>query len=927
MKRVACHWVIIAVILSLAPQVAGAQERVPRAMVNGVLLDAQIHNVSGSLLLPMRAVFEALGAKVRWFPAARQITAARGNVTVQLWIDRRVAIVNDREVTLAVPPTLIDGSTYVPLRFPAEAFGGKVEWWAPQRLAVVTIDPLVEVAAPPADDPPPPAEPAMLTGVLIARDGDNLVLREQQAGELRTVTVPADAAITRNKEAAALADLLPGDLLEVTRDAAGEISGVDAAYLLVSGKAAGFAEGKLLLQDGSLFQLNPHARVLDAQGSVVPLGDLSHGLEVTLRLTPGTIMIWGITVPPPTPAPDPVQIAGVPGDLPPVREIDDPVAERAAVVEVAVIKPDEPDPMPEREPEIFAVLHDADRPLRRGDTLAIRVVATPGADRVIAGVGNAITGIELSEREPGRYEGEVTIGSDIRLNNAPVFAALRHGEVIREAESVERVTVDTLPPQYSLQIPEAAETYRRDYALGASFGDDETGIDAVRLLLNGRDVTSLAVISDRDIRYHALDLPIGVSTFRLELFDRAGNMTSREWQVVVREKPPLVLSVSHDARGLLKRGDALTIRVIGTPGAIEARARIGDALTNIRLLEREPGRYYQRVTINEKVYATDVYVYALLHQNGLDSEEVRSELRVTLDGEPPECLTISPQRGAVVYTPNPVIEATYRDRGTDIVPGRVRLRVNGRDVTAQAIVSNHKIRYAAQGFPLGTVTVELTLEDRAGNVTRVDWTFSLQLPPAILEVSHDAAKPLNPGEALKITARLSVKPAKLEWLLGDRVIGEAPAGAGAGIYTFLYTIKPADAAGKHKIGLRCTTEDGKTETTYAGALLTIAALKAKDLAISAPGDKAKSPNPLTVAGVAAPNARVRVTVTGSSILPILRKETQVAQVTVNTDGDGLWTTQPIALPADKAIKQFTVTAELLDENGNVVKKATIRLTR
>jgi len=523
----------------------------------------------------------------------------------------------------------------------------------------------------------------------------------------------------------------------------------------------------------------------------------------------------------------------------------------------------------------------------------------------------------------------VTVGRDINADNVPVYATLRQGDVVREAQSVERVTIDTRPPQFTLQVPAQAETFDRNYALGATFSDDDSGIDprAVRLFLNGRDVTGLAAVSSRDIRYDFLNLPVGASTFRLEMADYAGNVTNREWQVVVRERPPQILSVTQDARGMLKRGDAFTIRVVGTSGADEARARIGNAVTDIRLVEREPGHYSYRVIVDEKVAANDVYVYAVLHRNGIDSEEVRSDRRLTIDSTPPECLSINPQRNTVVQAVAPVIEATYRDLGVGIMPDKVRLQVNGRDVTAQAVVTDHQIRYTAQGFPLGMVKVELALEDQAANVTRVEWAFTLQLPPAILDIAHNAAKPLDPGESVKITARLSVKPTKLEWLLDDRVIGAEMTGGADGVYVFSYTVKPADAAGKHKLGLRCTKETGQSETTYAPALLNIAELKVKDLAITTPDDKAKAPDRLTVVGVAAPHARVRVTIGGSSSILFRREETQVTTLTVNTNDDGLWTAGPIVLPAEKKVRQFIVTAELLDDNGAVTKTVSIRLTR
>lgn len=1083
MRRVSYRLFVLLAISVLALGLVLAQGNGPRVMVNGVLLNAPIKEVHGSLLLPMRAVFEALQAEVQWFPDARQITATRGDTTVQLWINQGTAIVNGKELPLTVPPTLIDGSTYVPLRFPAEAFGGDVAWQGAQRLAVVTIAPLAPVAD--TNFTPLKSAPEEITGVLIthaaSRAGESLVIREPQAGELQSVTIPAGLAITRNRETATIADLQPGDLIVLTRDAAGKVISASAAYQLVDGKVAGFAESKIMLQDGAVYQVSPQAQAQDARGNVIALADLKSGQQVTLRLTPGTSMIWGITVPPTMPAPDPVQIVSVgaldynrplrkgdtltlmvtgppgadkvtarlgetitgielverePGqyfrqitlgaDLPvteaPVtalfrkgtdtREVqsagkividqtppvcrpldpspDTPIFDNNPVIMAAIDddgagvdlrtvrllvngkdvtantevaehniryaakglpfgkskfrlemadnagnvtaqdwQVDIRRPQPEQEPEIYAVYHDATRPLRRGDMLTIRVSATPGADRVTASVGTAITNIELTEREPGRYFGSVTIDRDIKVTNVPVYATLRDGNVVRQAESVQRLSVDTRPPQYAILTEEPAETFSHDYPIGLSFSDDDSGIDArsVRLLLNGRDVTDLAVITDREIHYNALDLPYGTSTFRLEVYDRAGNMSTREWQVTVREKPPLVLSVTHDANTMLKRGDTLTIRVIATADADEVRVRVGNTITDIRLEEEKQGRYMRRITIKDDIHADDVYIYAVAHRNGLDSEEVHSERRVTIDSEDPRCQSFSPKRGVTLEDRTPVIEATYQDDGTGVVPGKVKLLVNGQDVTALATVSERHIKYAPQELPFGTVTVMLTLEDKLGNNSHTEWSFTLKEPPAIDAVTHSASKALDPGETVKISARLNIAPTKLEWLLDDTVISQEMNG-GNGAYSISYTIKPADPAGKHRVGLRCTKGNGQAETVYAASSLSIAEIKAKDLAITTPDNGAKAGSSVTVAGVAAANAQVRVTILSNTVSAMNHEETaQVAQVTVKTNADGLWTTGSIDLPKEKRLRYYTITAELLDDKGNVTKTVTIKLTR
>jgi len=106
------------------------------------------------MLLPMRDVFEALQSEVKWFGSEQKVMAVRGQTTIELWIGRTSANVNGRPMQLPVAPMMFNGSTYVPLRFPAEAFGGSVEWRAATSTALITIPPLSEAANPPT--PPAP---------------------------------------------------------------------------------------------------------------------------------------------------------------------------------------------------------------------------------------------------------------------------------------------------------------------------------------------------------------------------------------------------------------------------------------------------------------------------------------------------------------------------------------------------------------------------------------------------------------------------------------------------------------------------------------------------------------------------------------------------------------------------------------------------
>jgi len=84
--------------------------------------------VANRTMVPMRAIFEALGANVQWSDATQTVTATRGSTDVRLTIGETEAQVNGRTVALDVPAMVRRGSTMVPLRFVSEALGADVQW-------------------------------------------------------------------------------------------------------------------------------------------------------------------------------------------------------------------------------------------------------------------------------------------------------------------------------------------------------------------------------------------------------------------------------------------------------------------------------------------------------------------------------------------------------------------------------------------------------------------------------------------------------------------------------------------------------------------------------------------------------------------------------------------------------------------------------
>ncbi|HEU4965014.1 MAG TPA: stalk domain-containing protein [Bacilli bacterium] len=127
--RLITLFLLVALICSFAPVSTYAASDVQ------VVIDGQTQSydqppviVNGRTLVPLRAIFEKLGAEVRWFGDTRTVTATRGTTSVILQIGSRQAYKNGASVTLDVEAQLIHSNTMVPLRFVSEALGAEVTW-------------------------------------------------------------------------------------------------------------------------------------------------------------------------------------------------------------------------------------------------------------------------------------------------------------------------------------------------------------------------------------------------------------------------------------------------------------------------------------------------------------------------------------------------------------------------------------------------------------------------------------------------------------------------------------------------------------------------------------------------------------------------------------------------------------------------------
>lgn len=93
--------------------------------------------VNDRTLVPLRAIFEAMGAEVNWDPATRTVTATRGEDKLSLVIDTNIINKNGTDFEIDVPAMIIGDRTMVPARAIAESLGASVDWNPHTRTVII----------------------------------------------------------------------------------------------------------------------------------------------------------------------------------------------------------------------------------------------------------------------------------------------------------------------------------------------------------------------------------------------------------------------------------------------------------------------------------------------------------------------------------------------------------------------------------------------------------------------------------------------------------------------------------------------------------------------------------------------------------------------------------------------------------------------
>ena len=108
----------------------------------------------GTLYIPLRSMFEQMGATVSYDPSSKTATVSKAGAEVVVTVGKPEVVINGESRPLDVPPIIYQGVVLVPVRVISESMGAYVQWVPDRHLVVVRY---VPATPPPSEAPPPPA--------------------------------------------------------------------------------------------------------------------------------------------------------------------------------------------------------------------------------------------------------------------------------------------------------------------------------------------------------------------------------------------------------------------------------------------------------------------------------------------------------------------------------------------------------------------------------------------------------------------------------------------------------------------------------------------------------------------------------------------------------------------------------------------------
>lgn len=280
--------------------------------IDGEQISADLFTEGDHVMLPLRAMCEALGFEVTWNAEAERIELIKGPVYVTMSVGTDgYTFARTAPMKLGVPPTLVGDTTYVPDNFVSEILQMNIQIGQEGTVAITT------------QEAAPEAERGSATIVEIREDANQITVNDAVLGEV-VLNISDDTKILdENGEEITLADLaadmavtveysdvMTASLPPINTPISITVGIASSATPLENETISGVAkvseensfEGGLLIESAEkgdvVLLVGEETTITDAEGNAVKVEDIKDGAYITAQVKPMMTM----SIPPQTPA-------------------------------------------------------------------------------------------------------------------------------------------------------------------------------------------------------------------------------------------------------------------------------------------------------------------------------------------------------------------------------------------------------------------------------------------------------------------------------------------------------------------------------------------------------------------------------------------------------------------------------------------------
>jgi len=109
--------------------------------INGVekTMDVSATIINSRTMVPIRVISEAFGYSVQWDDSQKKVTITGLGHSIELFNGKPTAYVDGAPMEIDAPPTIVQGTMLVPVRFIVESMGLNVLWDPNLRKVEVTL--------------------------------------------------------------------------------------------------------------------------------------------------------------------------------------------------------------------------------------------------------------------------------------------------------------------------------------------------------------------------------------------------------------------------------------------------------------------------------------------------------------------------------------------------------------------------------------------------------------------------------------------------------------------------------------------------------------------------------------------------------------------------------------------------------------------